>query len=73
MIGCSGQLNETFPQNTKAVGHWWFMSVTLAVQEEAIRRMAVKASLGKQFMRPYLKKKKKKTHHKEGRVEWLKV
>jgi hypothetical protein len=29
----------------------------------------LEASLGKQFMKPYLKK----THHKKGLVEWLKV
>jgi hypothetical protein len=29
--------------------------------------------MGKQFARLYLKKKKKKTHHKKGLVDWLKV
>jgi hypothetical protein len=31
---------------------------------------SLQASLGKQFSRPFLKKK---THHKKGLVDWLKV
>jgi hypothetical protein len=50
-------------------GHQWLTSVILATQEAEIRRIKVlKASLGKWFVRPYLKN----TQHKNGFVEWLK-
>jgi hypothetical protein len=40
--------------------HRWFTPVNLATQETEIRQF--KASLGKQFKRPYLKN----TEHKKG-------
>jgi hypothetical protein len=49
-------------------GRWWLMPVILATWEAEIRRITVKANLGKQFIRPYLGK----TEHKTGMVEWLK-
>jgi hypothetical protein len=43
--------------------------VILATQEAEIRRITVKASLGNSSRDPILKK----TYHKKGLVEWLKV
>jgi hypothetical protein len=40
-------------------GHWWLTPIILATQEAEIRPF--KASPGKQFARPYLKK----VHHKK--------
>jgi hypothetical protein len=40
--------------------HQWLTPVILVTQVAEIRRIMVKASLGKEFSRPYLKK----THHK---------
>jgi hypothetical protein len=45
------------------------MLVVLATQEAEIRGLQFKASLGKELARPYLKK----TPHKKGLGEWLKV
>jgi hypothetical protein len=35
-------------------GCWWLKSVIIATQEAEIRRLRFKASLGKQFAKPYL-------------------
>jgi hypothetical protein len=48
-----------------SVGRWWLAPVILATQEAEIRRIGFKASLGKQFVRPFLKK----PHHKKVLVE----
>jgi hypothetical protein len=47
------------------------MPVILATQRQRSGGLWFEASQGKQFERPYLKKKKK--NHKNGLVEWLKV
>jgi hypothetical protein len=44
------------------------MPVILAIQEAEIRRIMVQ-SHPQQIAKPYLKK----THHKKGLVEWLKM
>jgi hypothetical protein len=45
------------------------MAVILATQTAEIRRILAQTSLWPIVLRPYLKK----THHKKGLVEWLKV
>jgi hypothetical protein len=45
------------------------MPVIPATQEQRSGGFQFKASMGKEFTRPYLKK----IHHKKGLVEWLKV
>jgi hypothetical protein len=55
----------------RVAGCWRFTPVILTTQETEIRRKRFKTSPGKQFMRPYLKKKK--NLHNKGLVKWLKV
>jgi hypothetical protein len=45
---------------------WWLTPLILAAQEAEIRRWRFKASLGKQFTRPYLEN----TYHKTELMEW---
>jgi hypothetical protein len=50
--------------------HQWLAPVLLVTQKAEIRRMAVKSQPGQTVPQdPILKK----THHKNGLVEWLKV
>jgi hypothetical protein len=52
------------------VGCWWLTSLILATQEAEIRRITIGTQLlANSSWDPILKK----THHKEGLVEWLKV
>jgi hypothetical protein len=53
-------------ENKKYSGHQWLTPVILATQEDRGWKPAQANSLQE---RPYLKK----THHKKGLVEWLKV
>jgi hypothetical protein len=69
---CKARVQPPVSQNktkTKTARHWWLMPVILATQEAEIRRM-FEATLGKQFVGPYLKKK---NYHKNGLAKWLKV
>jgi hypothetical protein len=73
MVGVSPPMQEVvFPNILKPScwEHQWLMPVILAPQVTDIRESRFKASRGKQFGRPYLKKKK---NHKKGLLEWLKV
>jgi hypothetical protein len=53
----------------KTFGVWEVTPVIPATQEAEVKASWFKATLGKQFERPYLEK----AHHKKGLVEWLKV
>jgi hypothetical protein len=62
-----GSSPQTTQKATKA-GHQWLTPVILTTQQAESRRLIVKASPGKQFARPYLKKKKKPSQKWAGRV-----
>jgi hypothetical protein len=50
-------------------GRQWLIPIILATQEAEIKRIKIQNQPREKFVRPYLKK----THHKKGLVEWLKV
>jgi hypothetical protein len=52
-------------------GWWWFMPVILPTQEAAIRRIVVQSQPRVIDQSSYIKRKKK-TQHRKGLVEWLK-
>jgi hypothetical protein len=49
--------------------HWWLTPVILVTQEEVIRRITVRSQPGQTVQETLTRK----THHKKGLVEWLKV
>jgi hypothetical protein len=51
-------------------GHWWPASVILATQEAKIRRIVVQSQPEQNSSQDLISKK---THHKKGLVEWLKM
>jgi hypothetical protein len=57
-------------RNTFLAGHQWLMPIILATQEAKIRRISVQSHPG-QLVRKTLSRKK--TLHKNGLVEWLRV